>query len=228
VSAQTTVAMRLAGPVVAAAKGTSGWPPMARAMASSRLGSTVAHSMACALIPKAALSPSMSKYSTPERRSSSIRRRTVDSCQPAAAARLAAVARPSCARWSSSVSSLADREMVLALSASSAGQALEQQLVVLPRRAGLQRAHDLGAARADHDPPRAGPPGHPADDGRSAAWHAPDPQVPVFPADTCAVDPAEYPEADGFLEPAVTAGGGLVRDARHLGQHPERRSRRHG
>src|ERR1700685_1765627 len=53
-------------------------------------------------MPSARLSRSISKYSRPARRSSSIRRRTVDSCHPIAAASAAWLARPSLASSASS------------------------------------------------------------------------------------------------------------------------------
>ena len=104
-SRKTALATRLVGPVVAAANGISGWAARARPASSSRAGSTESQSMACTFMPSARLSISTSKYSRPARRSSSIRRRTVDSCQWMAAASAALLARPSRASSASSGSS---------------------------------------------------------------------------------------------------------------------------
>src|ERR1700677_107551 len=74
------------------------------------------------------------------------------------------------------------------------------------------------------NPPGVRPAGQGFRDRVRAAGGSLQPDEPVDPAQRGPVEHAENPEPGRFREPAVTPGGGLIGDARHVGDGAERRS----
>ena len=109
--------------------------------------------------------------------------------------------------------------------AAAAGQPAQEQGVALFLGAGLDRADDLGPARGEMDPPGVGPARQGFGDRVGTAGSGLQPEKPVGPAQPGAVGYAEDSQPGRPRHPAVTPGGGLVRDPRHVGQGAERRSR---